>query len=152
MGDNALGQIVELTRKASLSDYLRSVLEQRQSMIAEISSLQKEIELASGSAEMRVTPQFRELAASELAQLSASYQDLLKSARQMTLDKAGDLYQPLSPPEVVGSLIPLRALLAFPFLLLLGIAVSALIVLCWPERRRPTLASIASPEMKVSHL
>lgn len=152
VGDNALGQIMELTRTASLSDYVRSVLEQRQEVIAEISSLQKEIELASGPNQTRVTPQFRELAAAELAQLTANYQELLKAARQMTREKAGDLYQPLTPPEVIGSFVPARALLAFPAFLLFGFALSAAIVLCWPERRRPTLTSVVGPEMKVSHL
>ncbi|RUM99675.1 hypothetical protein EET67_01955 [Pseudaminobacter arsenicus] len=121
-------------------------------MIAEISSLQKEIELASSMEQTRITPQFRELAASELVKLTANYQELLQSARQMTRDKAGDLFQPLSPPEVVGAILPPRALLAFPIFLLLGLAVSAVIVLCWPERRRPALASVAAPEMRVSHL
>ncbi|MGB3389263.1 MAG: hypothetical protein WBA88_14885 [Pseudaminobacter sp.] len=89
---------------------------------------------------------------STLAQLTANYQDLLASARQMTRDRAGDLYQPLSPPEVVGTILPPRALLAFPIFLLLGLAISALIVLCWPERRRPALSSVAPSDMKVSHL
>jgi hypothetical protein len=150
VADGALGQIIELTNKASLADYMKTVLEQRQVIVEQISGLQKEIDLAQGAAQVEISSQFREGAGGELSRLTADYQELLAVARRRMIDSAGDLYVPLSPPTVAGSLITMRALLAFPILLLVGAIVSAAIVLLWPDRRPRPLVSAVVPDMRMT--
>jgi hypothetical protein len=150
LADGALGQIIDLTNRASLADYMKTVLDQRQTMVERISRLQKEVDLTGSAADGRVPPQFREAAAAELSKLTAEYQELLVTARRRMAETAGELYIPLAPPEVAGSWISLRSLLAFPILLIAGAIISVLMVLLWPERRQRPLVAAMVPDMRIA--
>lgn len=150
VADGALGQIIELTNKASLADYMKTVLDQRQVIVEQISTLQKEIDLTQGAAGIEISPQFREAAASELSHLTSDYQELLSIARQRMIDGAGDLYLPLSPPAVAGSIFTVRSLIAFPIFLVIGVIISMALVVLWPERRPRPLISVLVPDLRMT--
>lgn len=150
VADGALGQIIDLTNRASLAEYLKSVLDLRQTMVEQISGLQKEIDLTGSAAGVEVSPQFRETAAAELSSLTRDYQELLATARQRMIDSAGALYLPLAPPQVAGSLITTRSLLVFPIFLIGGAIISLALVLLWPGRQPRQLVSAIVPDMRMT--
>jgi hypothetical protein len=150
VADGALGRIIELSDKASLAEYMKTVLQQRQYIVEQISGLQKEIDLTRGSSGVDISPDFIQAAAKQFSELTTEYQELLGTARQRMLETAGDLYLPLSPPVVSGSMITLRSLLAFPILLIVGAIVSIALVLLWPERRSRPLITAVVPDMRMT--
>lgn len=150
VADSALSKIIELSDKASLADFMKTVLRQRQDMVEQISKLQKEIDLSQGSSGVEISPPFLQAAAKELSHLTAEYQALLVKARQKMRESAGDLYVPLSPPQVSGSLIATRSLLVFPMLLIVGAIASMALVLLWPERRSRPLITAMVPDLRMT--
>lgn len=150
VADGALGKIIELSDKASLADYMKTVLQQRQDIVEQISRLQKEIDLTQGSSGVEISPEFLKAAAKEFSRLTAEYQELLRTARQRMTEAAGDLYLPLSPPAVSGSMITTRSLLVFPILMIVGAIVSMALVLLWPERRSRPLIAAMVPDMRMT--
>jgi hypothetical protein len=152
LADGALNQIIELTNRASLVDYVKGVFKDRQEMVEETSALQMEIDRLQEATQSRSSPEFRSAAATELAKLTASYQELLSSARTRMTDMAGELYVPQSGPTTATSLVSFRNLLAFPFALAVGGILSLLLVLLWPARRaqRPPMAKLESVAMNAA--
>lgn len=150
VADGALGKIIELSDKASLADYMKTVLQQRQNIVEKISELQKELDLTQASSGVEISPEFLQAAAKEFSSLTAEYQELLGTARQRMREAAGELYVPLSPPAVSGSLFSLRSLLAFPIMMVLGAILSTALVLLWPERRSPPLITAMVPDMRMT--
>lgn len=150
VADSALGKIIELSDKASLADYMKTVLQQRQNIVEKISELQKELDLTQASSGVEISPEFLQAAAKEFSSLTAEYQELLGTARLRMREAAGELYVPLSPPAVSGSLFSLRSLLAFPIMMVLGAILSTALVLLWPERRSQPLITAMVPDMRMT--
>jgi hypothetical protein len=99
---------------------------------------------------VEISPEFLKAAAKEFSRLTAEYQELLRTARQRMTEAAGDLYLPLSPPAVSGSMITTRSLLVFPILMIVGAIVSMALVLLWPERRSRPLIAAMVPDMRMT--
>ncbi len=110
IGDNAVGQIVELAERAAYANYIQNVLERRQAALQEISGIKREIDFRTASTDATENPQFLGEAAKELDGLTGNYLALLSSARNRLDSTLGQFYSETSSPSTPGSVFGLRSL------------------------------------------
>ena len=135
LGDNTLDQVIQLANQASLSDYLQQVLTARRELVLQRSALQTDlnrskIEFSAQSNEALLSQSQR-----EFSSLVAEYTSLLKDARGTSQRNYGDFYKPLSAPDVVGSILPTRAILILILAIFLGEFFAILLALILPGQR-----------------
>ncbi|MGB3538546.1 MAG: hypothetical protein WBA42_10335 [Mesorhizobium sp.] len=125
IGRGALGQIIGLAKTVSFSRYVTKLLDQRQSLVDDMSSLHKQIDLVTSADNISDRAAFRQQASGALQTLTKHYQDLLAKARERTIEQSSQFYRELASPAIVGSLLTSRAaiLLALAFLAGLFLAV-----------------------------
>lgn len=110
--DTGLSEIVELAKRANLSDFTRQMLEEKQKIGAEIAEIESELQKVIQDAKAASTPDFRDNAAETLASLTRSYSELVKGAKERLRTQAGKLYSSMGLPYTVGATFPKRAILA----------------------------------------
>ncbi|MBA3446981.1 MAG: hypothetical protein H0T56_05145 [Pseudaminobacter sp.] len=137
LSDSGLAEIVGLAQRATLSDYLREVLDRRQAVLIEISGLEKELAILKNPVTANLGQPFAAAATSQLKTLVDGYNELLASARSRLNERMGDLYVPVSSPEVTGSFLPPRSLLVLLLSVVIGATIALIAALLLPVRRVP---------------
>jgi len=110
--NTGLFEIVELAKRANLSDFTRQMLEEKQRIGAEIAEIESELQKVIQDAKAASTPDVRDNAAETLASLTRSYSELVKGAKERLRTQAGKLYSSMGLPYTVGATFPKRAILA----------------------------------------
>lgn len=129
VGENAFSEIVQMVGRASYADFVQGLLEKRNELMFEISTLTKEVESATRQAEFVSPTEFRTQAAETLQDFTKKYTDLVSAARRQLRDRGGDLYEPALGPLIGGSLLPGRSLLVIATAALAGGLLGLLIAL-----------------------
>lgn len=137
VGDAALREIVQLAQQASFSAFVQDTLNKRNDLMFEISSLMKDIELATHNVEAVSQTDIHATAAEALHELTSQYSQLLSTARTQILDRGGgELYEPALGPVVTGSLINSRSIMIVFAAALAGGLLAVIGVLLWSFRSR----------------
>lgn len=105
----ALGQIIGLAKTVSFSKYVTKLLDERQGLVDEISSLRKQIDMVTSADDISDRAAFRQQASGTLQTLTKHYQDLLAKARTRTMEQNSQFYRELASPTITGSLFTARA-------------------------------------------
>lgn len=135
LNDSGVAEIVGLAQRATLSDYLREVLDRRQNVLTEISRLEKELAILKEPVTANLGDSFATAATAQFKALINEYNELLASARKRLNERMGDLYVPVSSPEVTGSSLPPRSLVVLLLSIFIGVTVAVLAALLLPGRR-----------------
>jgi hypothetical protein len=135
-GDSSLNQVVELANQASLTEYLRKVLDSRRDLIEKKSSLRLELDRAEIEMMDGNNDKFISSASQHFSILKNEYVSLLQSVRKIRRQAYGDFYQPLGAPDVVGSRIPPKSALVLLLSLMLGGMLAIMIALVLPACRK----------------
>ncbi len=136
LGEGALAQIVQLSDRASLAQYLRETLDHRQELVEQLSEMQKELDILRNQNSEGDRMQVTEAAETQLSALLASYREVLTAARSRLRERVGELFVPANSPAVVGSRIPPRSLIVLVLSLMIGIFAGAAIALLTPRRNK----------------
>lgn len=107
-----LSEIVELTKQASLSDFMQKMLEEKQKIGIEIAEVESELQKVIHDTKTASNPDFRDGAVETLASLTRSYSELVEGAKERLRAQAGKLYSSMGLPYTAGSAFPKRAVLA----------------------------------------
>ena len=134
LSDNTINQIIDLSNKASLSDYLQKVLLERRELASSRAGLQTEIARSKVNIGALDDPKFLQKAVAEFSTLVQEYSTLLNAARQSSRQNYGDFFKPLSAPEVNKAFLPPKALLILALSLVLGIFCALALALVLPVR------------------
>jgi len=135
LGDNTIRQIIDLSNKASLSDYLQKILLERRELASRRAALQTEIARSKvNNIGVLDDPKFLTQAVAEFSTLVQEYSTLLDAARQSSRQNYGDFFKPLSAPGVNEARLPPKALLILALSLILGIFCAMALALVLPVR------------------
>lgn len=134
LGENTIGQIIDLGNKASLSDFLRQVLTKRAEFTSERAALEKELERSQLKLKMARDDTYLNRASEQFSMLNTQYLSLLKAARQISQHNYSNFFQALGSPRVVGSMLPNRSMLLMALSVFMGVFVSLLVALALPIR------------------
>jgi hypothetical protein len=111
LGETSLSGIVDLAERASFASFVQETLRSRNGLEFRVSQVMRELELAASGGTLADAPTYREAAAEGLAELTASYRELVATAETMLLDRTDSLYEPVLGPLVERSLVSPRSLL-----------------------------------------
>lgn len=129
VADSALREIVQLSQQASFATFVQDTLKKRNDLMFEISSVMKDIELATHGVEVNSQESATVPAVEMFEELTQHYGQLLTAARTQLLDRGGELYNPLLGPFIAGSLVNLRSVLTVGAAALAGGLLAIIIVL-----------------------
>ena len=106
---DAIGDIVALVNKSTLSSYLTTLYEANQELIAERAKLN--LRLSKIKTDVTFESSFLTASEARLNALNENYLDLLVRAREMNRENNRNLSRALGTPHRAGSLIPKRGIL-----------------------------------------
>jgi len=131
---DAIGDIVQLVNRSSLSEFLTELYERKGELILERSNLNMQAKKINNKVEF--TGELINAAQGQLDRLNASYIDLLVRAREMNRQNSGTLYQAIGDPVKIGSMLPGRSLLIIVLSVLIGGVVAVMLALILPTREQ----------------
>ena len=129
---DAIGDIVNLVNKSSLSDYLTTLYEKKSELIDERSELN--LRLSKILEKTDYGADFLETAEGRLNALNAEYGELLAAARKMNRENNATLSRALGSPHRAGSLIPRRGILIILMAAMAGGLIGAVLALVLPPK------------------
>ncbi len=129
---DAIGDIVNLVNKSSLSDYLTTLYEKKSELIDERSELN--LRLSKILEKTDYGADFLDTAETRLNALNAEYGELLAAARKMNRENNATLSRALGSPHRAGSLIPRRGILIILMAAMAGGLIGAVLALALPPK------------------
>jgi hypothetical protein len=142
LDSGALGQLVSLSRSASLSEYLQASLDQRFELVkaeAEITTRLAKMGSTSGASISQVKvldTNFYATAGEKLQVLTGNYLALLETAQASALSETPSLHQVITPVQG-QKLLERRDFLFIALALALGGMVAVISALLWPAKSQP---------------
>ncbi len=131
---DAIGDIVDLVNKSSLSEYLTSLYERKSKLIDARSELG--LRLSKIREDVNYSDDFLQSTEDRLNELNAHYIDLLVKAREMNRRNNARLSQALGSPHKAGSLLTQNSILIIVLSVLMGGFVAVALALLLPGRQR----------------
>ncbi len=131
--DNTLEQVLTLSKQASLSEYLTTILQERLSLANRRAELFTDI-ARSQSGSYAIDEAFLNQSETELQKLVNQYLSLLDKSRQKNRQTYTSFYNPIGSPLVVGQTWPDNAKLILALAVVLGGMIACLIALVMPLR------------------
>jgi hypothetical protein len=136
---DALGQLVSLSKAASLAEYLQQTLNQRLDIVSEQASINTRLaKMGSGDASLKLDTNsldanFYSAAFQKFQNLQANYEGLVAQAQASALAETPALYQVMT--EVMGEkLLERRDFLFIALALALGGMIAVISALLWPSK------------------
>ncbi len=133
--DNTLEQVLTLSKQASLSEYLTTILEARLKFANRRAELFTDI-ARSQSGSYAIDKVFLEQSETELQTLVDQYLSLLDKSRQKNRATFTSFYNPLGAPIVTNQTLPDNAKLILALAIVLGGMIACLIALVMPLREQ----------------
>ena len=139
IGGDSLGQLVDLSRQASLAEYLTTSFDARLELVASKADLttryEKMIANSAVSSANMLSADFVETAETRFKTIQEEYASLLTSAQAMALNETPSLYQAMSEVTESASFIEKRDGLFIALALALGGMLAVIAALVWPQRQ-----------------
>jgi hypothetical protein len=129
---DAIGEIVELVNRSSLSEYLTELYKAKSELILERANLNMQAKKINNRVDF--TGELITAAQVQLDKLNETYIDLLVRAREMNRQNSGTLYQALGEPVKIGSALPSRAILIVALSVMIGGFIAVVAALILPGR------------------
>lgn len=136
LGEDTLAQIIGLANKASLTDYFREILEERQRLFIERTKLETRLAWTKRQADVGSKSEFRKEATAALNKILSSYSGLLKIARGRLRGRYSELYISLGVPSIQGNAMPPKILLKLVLAATMGFFIAILVALVLPENKK----------------
>ena len=139
IGGDSLGQLVDLSRQASLAEYLTTSFDARLELVTNKADLttryEKMIANSTVNSANMLSAEFVQSAEARFKNIQTEYTSLLTNAQAMALNETPSLYQAMS--EVTGSagFIEKRDALFIALALALGGMLAIIAALVWPQRQ-----------------
>ncbi len=127
LGESGIKNIVDLAERASLSSYLKDVLETKRSLVYERSSQQKEFDRLTkfGGSDRVISDHFKDTSEAMLSVITNEYIQLLKKNRQKLEADQQLLYTPVGAPLTEGLISKTTV---FQIIGVIGVAMAACIL------------------------
>lgn len=142
LNDSGIAEIAGLVERATLADYLREVLDQRQLKTVALSELQLELAALTNPLPASLDSSFRAAATEQFKTLVDQYSELLIAARARLTESMAEMYVPASSPKATGSIVPPRFSAIICFSILIGLLLAALAALVLPFRKQVVVATL----------
>ena len=130
---DALGQLVNLSRTASLSEYLQQSFDQRIEVTNQMAKIETRLQKMGANGSGGLSKAFIDSASSRYAAITARYSQLLKAAKMIAQSETPSLYAVMSGVEG-EKLLERMDLLFIALALALGGMLAVIGALLWPVR------------------
>ena len=140
IGGDSLGQLVDLSRQASLAEYLTTSFDLRLELVTSKADLttryEKMIANSAVNTANMLSAEFVQSAEARLTTILAEYSSLLMTAQAMALSETPSLYQAMSEvTDSAGTLVEKRDLLFTLLAIALGVMIAVIFALVSPQRQ-----------------
>ncbi len=133
--DNTLSEVLKIANQASLSEYLKTLLDSKRDLAFKRSSLQSHLEriMDTGFSPIGLNSTIE----SRLDAISADYSSLISNISAKTASNIHSFYYPVGTPAVVTSKWPEKTLLILFAAMITGLVLSTAIALLLPDKSKP---------------
>jgi len=139
--DNTLSQILNIPEKASLSEYLKTILDSKRNLAFERSSLQTDLERFTLTDYMDIDEAYVSEAEEILRNIASNYSSLIMRIKKTAITNIHGFYTPIGKPDVFESKWPDRSLLILALAAFMGLVLSSAVALMTPAKHHRYLVN-----------
>ena len=143
--DSALAEILKISNQASLSEYLKIILESKKDDAFKRSAFQTDLDRLTVTRYQYIDEAYINESTLILSDVVSDYSSYVNKVKIKSYQSISSFYTPIGSPEIFSSIWPDRSLLILTLMTLIGLILSSAITLILRSKSKVSLAA-ARPE------